>query len=65
MKKILLVLMGVIILNPSQLFAGDEEDIKKQILANNAYAKKIIMLPMSILQRVLWNFGQAGGCCIL
>ena len=32
--------MGVIILNPSQLFAGDEEDIKKQILANNAYAKK-------------------------
>ena len=40
MKKILLVLMGVIILNPAQLFAGDEEDIKKQILANNAYAKK-------------------------
>ena len=40
MKKILLVLMGVIILNPTQLFAGDEEDIKKQILANNAYAKK-------------------------
>ena len=32
--------MGVIILNPTQLFAGDEEDIKKQILANNAYAKK-------------------------
>ena len=57
--------MGVIILNPSQLFTGDEEDIKKQILANNAYAKKIIKLPMSILQRVLWNFGQAGGCCIL
>ena len=40
MKKILLVLIGVMIFNPTHLFASDEEDIKKQILANNAYAKK-------------------------
>ena len=65
MKKILLVLIGVMIFNPTHLFASDEEDIKKQILANNAYAKKTIKLPMSILQRGLWNFGQAEDCCIL
>ena len=52
------------IFNPTHLFASDEEDIKKQILANNAYAKKIIKLPMNILQRALWNFGQAEDSCI-
>jgi len=40
MKKILLVFFGLIILNPSQLIAGDKEDIIKQLLSNNAYAKK-------------------------
>ena len=40
MKKILLVLLGLIIINPAQLIAGDKEDIIKQLLANNAYAKK-------------------------
>ena len=37
MKKILLVFFGLIILNPSQLIAGDKEDIIKQLLSNNAY----------------------------
>ena len=40
MKKLLLVLLGLIIINPAQLTAGDKEDIIKQLLANNAYAKK-------------------------
>ncbi len=40
MKKLLLILFGLIIINPAQLIAGDKEDIIKQLLANNAYAKK-------------------------
>ena len=40
MKKLILVFMGLIIINPTQLIAGDKEDIIKQLLANNAYAKK-------------------------
>ena len=40
MKKLLLVLLGLIIINPAQLTAGDKEDIIKQLSANNAYAKK-------------------------
>ena len=40
MKKLLLILFGLIIINPTQLIAGDKEDIIKQLLANNAYAKK-------------------------
>ena len=40
MKKLFIVFIGLIILNPSQLIAGDKEDIIKQILSNNEYSKK-------------------------
>ena len=40
MKKLLLILLGLIIINPAQLMAGDKEDIINQLLSNNAYAKK-------------------------
>lgn len=40
MKKFFIVFIALLILSPTSLIAGDKEDIIKQILANNAYAKK-------------------------
>ena len=40
MKKLFMVCIGLLILNPVRLIAGDKEDLIKQILANNAYSKE-------------------------
>ena len=63
MKKILIVFLGLIIVNPTQLIAGDKEDIIKQLLANNAYAKKIIRLLMNTQKKELWSSGLVADYC--
>ena len=61
MKKLLIVFLGLIIVNPDQLIAGDKEDIIKQLLANNAYAKKNNQTSDEYSEKGALEFWSSGG----
>ena len=61
MKKLLLVFLGLIIINPTQLIAGDKEDIIKQLLSNNAYAKKNNQTADEYSSKGALEFWSSGG----
>ena len=61
MKKLFIVCVGLLILNPVQLIAGDKEDLIKQILANNAYSKKNSQAADEYSSKGALEFWSSGG----
>jgi len=61
MKKLFIVCIGLLILNPVQLIAGDKEDLIKQILANNAYSKKNSQAADEYSSKGALEFWSSGG----
>ena len=61
MKKLFIVCIGLLILNPVQLIAGDKEDLIKQILANNEYSKKNNQAADEYSSKGALEFWSSGG----